>query len=185
MKDLDTFGNNELALRARNVSGEVVSEMDMVDIAYEHSELDELVRKYAFHEGGHQIEAEVQEALMSLSIDVSQIATQGEGIRVDLIRRAFDHLYSSMNAHAGVARNLRKPSGPIGALLQKTGLRKPEYRGVVIPLDDKYWDKQFLEQFEQEQMVARKPDESTESYLARYTARCLMGFPWAYFSYAV
>jgi hypothetical protein len=173
MKDLDTFGNNELALRARNVSGEVVSEMDMVDIAYEHSELDELVRKYAFHEGGHQIEAEVQEALMSLSIDVSQIATQGEGIRVDLIRRAFDHLYSSMNAHAGVARNLRKPSGPIGALLQKTGLRKPEYRGVVIPLD------------EQEQMVARKPDESTESYLARYTARCLMGFPWAYFSYAV
>lgn len=186
--------NNELdkssptvnpARRTRAVAGEVVTETDIVDIAYERTGLDELVQRYAFHEGGYNLTAEIEVALADLAAELSRLAVQGDNIDVDLIRHGFDRLYADMNRHAAVARGLRLPAGSIGRLLEKSGIRQPRYRQVVVPLDDKYWNEQFLAQFHEGRMVKPLPDEPREAYLARYTAHCLKGFPWAYFTYSV
>lgn len=169
----------------RHIPSEVIAEADTVDTAYDRTGIEELVRQYAYHKGDYGLEGNIDKALADLANDLARIATQSGEINVELIRQGFDRLYSDMNRHAATARGLRKPAGPIGWVLEKSGIREPQYRQVLIPLDDRYWNRQFLAQFHDSVLTERREGESDQDYLARYTLHCLKGFPWAYFTYCV
>lgn len=178
-----TPGANSLPA-SRAVRGEVVT-TELVDKAYDQLGLDGMFETYARHTGDAFLEEDVHLALVDLAVDVASMSFNGGEIDVELVRRAFDRTYAGMNQAARNARNMQLPTTPFQSLLIKAGIKQPEYMRAVAPLDDRYWSRQFMEQFADESMIKRIEDEPEEVYLARYISRCLEGFPWAHFTYAV
>ncbi len=153
----------------------------MVYIAYASLGLDEQLEAYALGEEPGD-ESVVRDSLVKYGQDVAGIATQGGDIDVGVIREAFDRLYEGME---GVARKKYGPEKPrtiTEGLLVRSGVVLPRYRQQFSHLDDRYWNEQFMGQYEAQAMVERLPDEPEQDYLARYIATCLHGFPWAYFT---
>jgi hypothetical protein len=161
---------------------EVVSAVDMVYIAYERLGFDEMLEAYALCDETGGVETRMQAALFDYAKSVASIATQDGGMDIPVIREAFDRFYEGMEGASRKKYGAEKPSSISDAALKRFGLRPPTYQRQFKPLDDRYWEKQFVEQYESGAMATRKPNESDQDYLARYIATCLHGFPWAYFT---
>jgi len=167
---------------AAPLQGEIVTPIDMVYIAYARLGLDEQLEAYALTDGLGD-ESTVRYSLIQYGQDIAGIATEGGGdIDVGVIREAFDRLYEGMEGVARKKYGPEKPKTISEGVLTRSGLVLPRYRQQFSHLDDKYWDEQFMRQYETQEMVERLPDESDQDYLARYIATCLHGFPWAYFT---
>lgn len=68
-------------------------------------------------------------------------------------------------------------------MLTWLGLVKPEPDSYVRGLDDRYWTKQFPEQYTNQELVQRQPNESDQQYLSRYIRTAIHGFIFAPFTY--
>ena len=180
----DVRKNTSPARPRQTLQGELVN-VDLVNQVYDQTGLDQLFEVYARHEGDMYLEDDVAQAFSELAVHIAGMAYNGGNVEVELVRAAFDRTYAGMNLAARQARDLRKNASPLQNLLVKAGVKQPEYHTVVLPLDDKFWNSQFMDQFHNEGQVKRVPAEPEEVYFARYVARCLRGFPWAYFTHAV
>jgi hypothetical protein len=161
---------------------EVLTKADMIAVAYDKLGIDQVFHDYAFapnRDGGSTVE----QALDQYGRAIAYMAYEDGEIDIDLVRGGFDRLYDDMEEIA------REKYGPLPShslgdrFLQWAGVREPRYMQYFSPLDDRFWEKQFRQQFEEEVWVQRQPDESDEQFWGRYIGVTLHHFPWAYFSY--
>lgn len=172
----------DIALYQPVLTGEVIeTDRDYLAAVYASSGLEEALAGYL--DGGSDIgEQEVDLLIANFSISIAKTAWKDEGIDVDLVRFAFEHLTVNMNEVAS-RKFGHAPQTATRSLLTRLGVTSPEPGRYVRPLDDRYWSKQFMEQYKDQHMVRRQSNETEEQYLARYTHVCIHGFLFAPFTY--
>jgi hypothetical protein len=167
------------------VQAEVVTEQDVINAVYDRLEIDYLLEAYAQDETGRLARGQdVEQALVSYAGLVASQSMRRGAIDIFIVRLAFDRMYDGMERAARLKYGPEKPRGMADALLQKLGLRPPHYRQYFSRLDDRYWQQQFMEEYEHQTWTKKRvPQETEQAYLARYIAVTLHHFPWATFSY--
>lgn len=160
---------------------EVLTDADRIDAAYARFEIDELLHKYA---EGHDWELtnDIEAALVGLGYAIGNIAYKGGNVDIGLVRRGFELMYDTMDAALAQKEGIKPPS-VARKVLERWGLRYPDYVPTFSRLDDRYWDKQFMEEFNKDTWIKRLPTETNQEYFNRYVGWALHSFPWAYYSY--
>lgn len=160
----------------------VPDDFAMVDIVYDSSGLDNMLHSYAMNKEQGQTR-EIEGTLSHLGETVARIATSHGNIDIDLIRQVFERTYDSMEHAAQQKRGPLPPRTLLEKRLIKAGITKPKYPQFFSRLDDRFWDQQFMEQYNEQTWERREPDEDETHYLGRYIAGTLYRFPWANYSY--
>lgn len=164
------------------LTGEVIEDEEYLKLVHSNLGIKEALASYL--ESRDLEEESVDILLAHFSVAIAETATRSGEIDVDIIRTAFEHLVHSMNETAS-RRHGYQPQSLSQVALTKLKLRRPQPKSYVRQLDDRYWSKQFLEQYENggQPMAPRKDGETDEQYLARYIHSCMHGFLFAPFTY--
>lgn len=169
------------------VRGEVLkTHEDFLRAAYGNSGTEAALDQYiATHSA--EDSAAVETRLAQFCNVTAATALEDGEINVDLVRSAFDLVTDSMNEAASRRYGYESPRGVVQFLLVRAGVQAPQPRRYVRHLDDHYWSQQFMDQYKNGgmPMELRRPEETEQEYLARYTFKCLQGLVFAYFTMAV
>ena len=166
-----------------SVTGEVVDDPDYLKIIYANLGIESALGAYLGGRSNGAGEEAVDQLLGRFSVAIAGVADKPEGIDTDIVRFSFDHLTNNMNEVASRHFGHQPPRSATQAVLTKLGAKQPQPRQYVRPLDDRYWDKQFMEQYRDGgHLVARQPDETENQFLARYIHSCMHGFLFANFT---
>lgn len=164
---------------------EVVTDDDMIRIAYDRLGIDDALLGYATRERGVSLDdyKTVESLLPPFGQAIAEVVHQDGVVNVELIREAFERFYDGMEQAARVKYGPEKPYSFTETVLQRLGIRPPKYRQHFSRLDDRFWDIQFMEQYNGQTWEKRDPNESEQAFLGRYIAHTLYRFPWSSFSY--
>ncbi len=163
------------------LTGEVVDDPDYLEHIYTNLGIENALVAYLGEHSSGAGEQAVDELLGRFSVAVAGVADKPEGIDKDIVRFAFDHLTNNMNKVASEQFG-HQPQTSTQSILTRLGARQPQTRQYVRPLDDRYWDKQFMDQYRTGHMVSRQAGETENQYLARYIHTCVHGFLFAPFT---
>ncbi len=176
---------SELELSEPVLTGEIIEDEGYLKLVYENLGIEEALASYL--DSDDLTENEINILLIQFSISIAAIAGKGGGINIDAVREAFEHLTQNMNELASRKYGYEHQHHDLAqAALIKLKIKEPQPlkpRKYVRALDDRYWSKQFLEQYESESIVSRRPNETEEQYLARYIHSCMHGLLFSYFTY--
>jgi hypothetical protein len=163
-----------------SVTGEVLDTTDYIAAAYDKMGLETALGSYLDGE----IEDEAVMALLAGYATVMADAAIGSaGVDVPVLQFGAEHLTKGMN-EACSSRHGYLPAKSLGeALLVKTGLGKPSPQRWIHGLDDRYWAKQFPDEYGGEKLVTRQPGETDQQYLARHLQVAIHGLVFAHFTY--
>jgi len=163
------------------VSGEVVDDNEYLKIIYNNLGIEAALDSYLDKHSRTNGEQEVDGLLARYANTVAEVADRPTGVDVGIVRIAFDQLTDNMNEVA--SRHFgHMPQTAGSSALTKLGLKQPEPRQYVRPLDDRYWSQQFMDQYATDYMVVRQAGESEKQFLARYVHGCIHGFLFAPFT---
>jgi hypothetical protein len=136
---------------------------------------------------GASDEREASGALEQFSVYLAGRATRENFIDTDIVRFGVEHVADSMDK---ICREILTPQPRYPkwrGLLAKVGLVGPPRYGELTymhRLDDKYWESQFLKEYEENSpFVKRQPQETDQKYLERYINHVIQGFLFAPFSH--
>jgi hypothetical protein len=175
------MSHTDLERSVPSVTGEVVDDPDYLKIIYANLGIENALETYLGGRSSHDGEQAVDELLGRFSVAVAGVADKPEGIDTGIVRFSFDHLTNNMNEVA--SRHFGyQPQSPTQSVLAKLGVKQPQPRQYVRPLDDRYWDKQFMDQHRTGHMVTRQAGETENQFLARYIHSCMNGFLFANFT---
>lgn len=156
--------------------GEMVSNEGIVEHIFDKYELDIHFGNFAKH---RITESEVEPVLMSYADDVSMLAySNAPDIDVDLVRHAFERLKAGYDLAAHSARH---PETLAQKILRSAG-RPAKTPSYVRSLDDRYWDEQFLQDFDN---YKSDDERSTAEDFKAYTRDTVRGLSWSYFTITV
>jgi hypothetical protein len=169
-----------------SASAEIANQedLDALLLAYEDFGIDQSLRLYALSgRNDSTLAPQIERSIDVFGQLVATKAVTDDVIDTGLVRAVFERFYDDMENAANAKYGPEKPYTLTGRILTHLGIRKPSYRQHFHRLDDKYWDKQFPDQFQKEMWVKRVDGESKQVYAGRYIATCLKLFPWANFTY--
>jgi len=126
---------------------------------------------------------EVDGLLAEYSAILADSAVGPLGVNVAALQFGVDHLTASMNEVCSRKHGYEPPKTLREAVLVKTGRAKPTPIRWISGLDDRYWIKQFPDEYRGEKLVARHPDETDQQYLARHLNRAIQGLIFSRFTY--
>lgn len=174
---------------------EVVTDSDIVHILYAKQNVSSVLRRFAFGQPYSDEdtrivdETDIDAAFADYAADVAKFAVRDGDINVGLVREAFGVINTDMNIIAGEKFGFERSRTVQRWLFERLGVRVPGLR-TYLPrhpyfpsLGDLYWHKQFLKQYEAQELTHKLPDEPDEQYLTRYLRSCLYGFVLPNFSY--
>lgn len=175
------MSHTDIERSAPAVTGEVVDDPDYLKIIYTNLGIENALETYLGEHSSHAGEQAVDLLLGRFSVAIAGVADKPAGIDVRIIRFAFEHLTNNMNEVA--SRHFGyQPQSSTQSILTKLGARQPQPRQYVRSLDDRYWDKQFMDQYRTGHMVTRQEGETENQFLARYIHSCMHGFLFANFT---
>jgi hypothetical protein len=175
------MSHTDLERTVPSLTGEVVDDPDYLKIIYANLGIENALETYLGGRSSHDGEQAVDQLLGRFSVAIAGVADKPEGIDTGIVRFSFDHLTNNMNEVASRQFGHQPPQSATQSVLTKLGVRQPEPRQYVRPLDDRYWDKQFMDQYRTGHMVTRQPGETENQFLARYIHSCMQGFLFANF----
>ena len=177
-------------LPARHIlKGDVVTDDDRVTILFERGDVEDMLRRFASgdsvsdDDSRRTSEDDLDRVLTDYSVELASLAFQGGSIDVDLVRNGFDRVQDCMNEIGNEMFGTERPRTMTQAILEKAGLRAPAQRRYFAPLDDRYWEVQFMEQYDKQTWTQRRPGQTDASYFAHYTATAMHHFLLAPYSY--
>jgi hypothetical protein len=135
----------------------------------------EIEKSLAAYLNGEAKECDIEEQLLEYAAWLAWLAKDD----IKIYKAAFDRLTQSMNDAARKKFESPKPKSRIFKLRII-----PTEREYVRSLDDRYWNEQFSEQHQNDEMTgAKTEDESDQEYTARYAYACMHGLLFAPFTY--
>ena len=149
--------------------------------AYNKLGVNTALRAYIDQKAG---EAEVAAALVKFSGELSTVALGSGSLDVAAVRYGVEYLTSDMNQACNEKHGFLEPTGRWQALLVRAGHVQLQTRQYIRLLDDRYWNKQFPEDYQSGKLVPlRQPQETEQQHLARYVHSSIYGLLFAPFTY--
>lgn len=164
--------------------GEVLeTDKDYLQAVYSSGGIeDDLVR---YLDTGSAINSEIIDLKLSqFSNIIARAAWKHDEIDVAVVRSGFDIVTESMNKAANQVHGYAR-QGALQSLLVRAGIKPPQIDSYVRALDDRYWSRQFMEEFKKggPLLPSRHVGETDSDYFARYTYGCMRGFLFARFTH--
>jgi len=168
---------------AQPATGEVLDTEDYIETAYDQLGIEAALGAYLDGQPGTEDEQEITARLAEFSMRLAEAAMTTGDVDVATVRFGVDHLTRNMNEVCSAKFGYKRAGSLSEAVLIKLGIAKPESDRYVRGLDDRYWAKQFPEEYAEEKLVRRETDESDQQYLGRYIRTAIHGFIFAPFTY--
>jgi hypothetical protein len=165
------------------ISGEVLDPEGYIQVAYDKHGLEPALGAYLDGRPTDQADQDVTARLAGFSMQVAEAAMTPAGIDIDTVRFGVDYLTRSMNKVCSDRFGYEPAKSWSEALLRKLGVGKPENGRYVRGLDDRFWTKQFSEEYATEHFVRREADEDDQHYLGRHLQASIHGYIFAPFTY--
>ena len=165
------------------VTGEVLDTEGYVEAVYDRLGIETALGAYLDGQPGTEDESDITVLLADFSMSLAEAATTQGDVDIPTIRFGVDHLTRNMNELCSSRFGHQPPKTLSEALLLKLGMATPVTKSYVRKLDDRYWEKQFPEDYAEEKSVTRLPEEADQQYLARYIRTAIHGFIFAPFTY--
>jgi hypothetical protein len=128
-------------------------------------------------------EEDLDRVLTTYSVDIANLAYQNGTIDIELVRDGFERVEEWMNIIANEKFGVLPPRTMTQAILEKAGLVKPRHKVYFSELGDRFWEIQFLEQYEKQTWDTQSPSQTDASYFASYTATAMHHFLLAPYSH--
>jgi hypothetical protein len=169
--------------------GAIVTEQQIIEGLYARAGMNDSLRKFAFGEPRSDSDPTItsEDDVLAAFADYSQLLgpfiMDGNEVNVPLVRAAFDRVFVGLNAVGSEKLGYKRPSGILGAVLEKAGVRNPQPNQYFRPMNDRYWDVQFPAEHEGQVLIRRADDESIGDYTTRYVQACLRAYVFPHFSF--
>src|SRR5665213_286993 len=165
------------------VTGEVLDNEGYIEAVYDKLGIASSLGAYLDGQPGTEDEKDITILLAEFSMSLADAATTQGDIDVATVRFGMDHLTRNMNELCSSRFGYEPPRTLTEALLLKLGMITPVTKRYVRKLDDRYWAKQFPEEYAGQKLVNRLPDETDRQYLARHIRTSIHGLIFAPFTY--
>ncbi len=162
------------------VTGEVPTTEAYIETVYGTLGIEAALGSYL---DGAASEDDVAILLATFSDRLADAALERGSLEVKTVRFGIDHLTGNMNKVCNAKLGSQPPKTLTEALLLKLGMVEPEPRRYIRELDDRYWTKQFPEEYADEQLAKRLPNETDQQYLARHIRTSIHGLLFAPFTF--
>jgi hypothetical protein len=164
-------------------AGEVLDTEGYIEAVYDRLGIETALGAYLDGQTGTEDEGDITVLLAEFSMSLAEAATTRRNIDIPTVRFGVDHLTRNMNELCSSRFGYEPPKTLTEAMLLKLGAITPVTKSYVRRLDDRYWAKQFPEEYAEEKQVQRELDESDQQYLGRYIRTAIHGFIFAPFTY--
>jgi len=173
----------------QTATSEVLDTQGYLGAVYDRLGIEAALGAYLGGQSGAADEHDIDMRLAEFSMALADAATMpvgaevAGGVNVATVRLGVDHLTRNMNEVCSAKFGYKRASGWPEAILRKLGIVKTDPGRYVRYLDDRYWGKQFPEQYAEQRMVQREPGENEKQYLGRYIQTVIHGFIFAPFTF--
>lgn len=131
---------------------------------------------------GKAEEDDITPLLSDFSMSLAETALSGGSVDTGAVRFGFDHLTDGMNKACNEKHGYEPPKTLREAVQLKMGMVEPQERSYVRKLDDRFWLKQFPEEYENGTLAQRLQGESDQAHLGRSIRAAMHGYIFSYFT---